>query len=502
VRAILAFNYSPMTTSTELEEISFIDTTIIDIEFNQKQRFVAGIPKINISENQVGDYKILQRKEYSRVDTLFRPLPNPKDTLPTVDITRKIISDFELSGKDEAGRNTDFDKIVIDVTLIREIYPLLPYVFFDENSFQIPNRYNKLKSASSFDENDLPPSPISYHRNILNIIAKRLIENKNVQITLKGFVDPTTEAENCELAKKRAEAVKSYLIAVGAPENRITIETATRRCYPKDLTRTKSYEGFAENRRVEIETNVPATLFAVASARYHNPDRIYPFAIEMIPNDKIEEQKYFQYAFDKQKNRIEVATEEATKWTLEVKQGSTILLKEEGLGQATRTPLIFDKQNTRKLIANVPLELSLSIFDKDGTYNTENKRILVEKDTADLELETLTLTVFGVSQANLDDRLKKEISSFVAGLGSDASIQIIGFSDNLGNSNDNKQLSIYRADEIRKYIRSIAPNVTISKVEGVGADGFPPGVSSYNTPEERFICRTVAIVISKPVVRK
>ncbi len=90
---------------------------------------------------------------------------------------------------------------------------LIPRVFFDKGSTLIPARYKQIAAA---DRNTYasPTSPslkaTQIHAQVLNIIAKRLLENPAAQLTLTGFKrDDETDPK---LALKRAEAIAVYFI--------------------------------------------------------------------------------------------------------------------------------------------------------------------------------------------------------------------------------------------------------------------------------------------------
>jgi OOP family OmpA-OmpF porin len=88
-----------------------------------------------------------------------------------------------------------------------------------------------------------------YHR-LLDNIAVAMINNPSYKLTLTGHADDRGESDfNLDLSKKRAEAVKSYLVGKGVATGRITTK-GVGETQPKYAEKTP--ENRAEERRVEF----------------------------------------------------------------------------------------------------------------------------------------------------------------------------------------------------------------------------------------------------------
>lgn len=85
----------------------------------------------------------------------------------------------------------------------------------------------------------------------LSEVAQALKEgNPDAQIVVEGHTDSKgSEGYNLDLSAKRAEAVRSYLVSQGVPENRIRSQGLG---FARPIADNKSAEGRANNRRVEI----------------------------------------------------------------------------------------------------------------------------------------------------------------------------------------------------------------------------------------------------------
>ncbi len=472
LRAGISIKFTPFQTVKVYEENHYIDTIEVESTEFAKTQVKIGEQRVDKTENK-SDYRIEYITDIYRTDTLqirVEPPPPPK-----------IVFEAGLEAVAELeGRRADVETIQIQVQLRKEVYPLLPYVFFDINSAEIPDRYNQLQPGESFDADALYPNPITYHRNNLNVIARRIKGNLNATLTIHGYVDPTTERDDCNLAARRAEAVKNYFVNVhGVDSRRIAIESPETGCYPENTTRTKSEAGYAENRRVEISSSHPGIVATIKGKRYQDPEVIDPKQIT------------FKASCESSENNAEI-------WFFNLEQDDDVYLVERGEGCVNKS-FVFEisDENAHNLSPRAPLEAEITVTNSEGETARASEKIYVMKDTNNVEIESLTLTLFQVSQYKLNDFMKTEIRKFVAGLGELDIIHITGFSDNLGDSAENLRLSGERAGEVANYIRSLAPNAQIVTVDGVGSRRFPQGVESYQTPEERFLSRTVAIEIFK-----
>jgi outer membrane protein OmpA-like peptidoglycan-associated protein len=84
----------------------------------------------------------------------------------------------------------------------------------------------------------------------LNEIASSITNHSKGDVRVYGYTDSTDSKEsNKELSQKRAEAVRSYLISKGIPENRISIYAEGE---DNPVSTNATSQGRQQNRRVEI----------------------------------------------------------------------------------------------------------------------------------------------------------------------------------------------------------------------------------------------------------
>lgn len=483
--------YSPFEVSRTEQENYFIDTIQIESEEIAENIIKIGKSTLDIKEDEGEYFKNLIKNHY-RTDTLFikKEVLEPKVTEVPEYINELSGELMVINPKDRS----QVKEVKVQVEFVKDVYPLLPYIFFEQLSSALPQRYAQLHSADEFNIQDLEPNPLAYHKNNLNIIGYRLAQNPEIKLVIKGYIDPTTEVNNCELALNRSNTVKNYLVNVfGIDGGRITIKVNPNNCFPTDLTRSQSEEGFSENRRIEIEASDPELLFSLSNERYQRPTLLIPDEVVISPN-------FESYNVEKSTKQINHRNMFKT-WNYEVSLDSSQVAYDNGEGEIHQINYVLPYKAIRDAQSKSGLVFSFSAKDSENQVIQDKKLVEVVKDTSQYEIESLTLTVFQVSQYNLDDRIKKEIRKFFEGIGDGASVYIKGYSDNLGIIDDNKKLSQIRSNAVKDYIKSIAPRVKIIESVGVGSDEFPPGIRSYLTPEERFISRTVQIEIKKELSR-
>lgn len=491
--------YVPVRYDEILNEVNHIDTIQQIKDFIKTNYISLGSGNSKTEQKIEGQNKIIT-KSYFRTDTLFivgkeAIIDHPKETESAV--FEDVAVNVELVAM-ENSKQKELEQVKLKIELTKEVYPLLPIIFFEEKSSEIPKRYEKVSNSEEFNLEKVEPNPINYNRNTLNIIGQRMIENSSLNIEVIGYIDPTTE-NDCNLAISRANSIKHYLTKTfKIPESRVNVISNSIDCVPKDLTKTQTSDGYEENRRVEISSNLPKYLFSGTTAKFEEPVMIDPENILIKVNaDKVTSNEEFDETLSFYPKNPNYQYKMLDNWNLTISQGKSILFNRNGLSQYTELPFEFTRKNATELKDNIDLSVELEGVASNGMSNSDIKKYSVIKDTLETEVYKLTLTVFKVSQATLDNRIKEEIKMFVKNIDMTSKIEIIGYSDDLGNADANKSLSAIRAEEVKKYIQSIVPNATFSKVEGVGSERFPPGVKSYSTPEERFISRTVEITLRK-----
>ncbi|MDZ7268631.1 MAG: OmpA family protein [candidate division KSB1 bacterium] len=103
---------------------------------------------------------------------------------------------------------------IIELRNVLEELPLIPRLFFPQSQSRLPeNRYDLLSPQQHVFVMANVTEINAAYRNLLNIMAARLAQNRTAVITLTGYSSgPPYEADWRSLALGRARAVKNYLV--------------------------------------------------------------------------------------------------------------------------------------------------------------------------------------------------------------------------------------------------------------------------------------------------
>ncbi len=468
-----AIKYSPEKSISKIKDLKrkyIIDTIVIKNEVIAKSVYSEG--KELFEKNETSSEII---EQITRTDTLFIP-----DDSPKVQISIKAI------GIDDKGNETEVPKIVVEEYISNRLDPLLNYVFFDENSYKVPERYKIISKdeAINFNINTLyKDSTLAIYHNILNIIGDRLSKLKDSKLTLTGCnADIGSELNNKDLSLKRAEVIKSYLVDnFNIKQDRIKIITRNlpvKASLPKD-----DIDKSAENRRVEISSDNPKVFEPIY---IENVDRKTNYPIIRLLNN---------YGDKSQVKSWEIKT---------LTPHEMIILS--SLNSNDITELIDWKLSQR--ISNFkdltkPFRFQLKVVSKnDIAYEAKSDQIPIELITIqekknlqidDYEVEKFSLILFDFDKAKIESINDKIIKLIKEKLKPNSELEIRAYTDRTGDENYNKKLSQLRAQETVK---------TLSRPDayaiGIGEDEV---IYNNDLPEGRFYSRTVTITIRNKVER-
>ncbi len=411
------------------------------------------------------------------------PKMTPK-VIPTmaVSMKRKIPLEGEISAvayDDET--EAPLDKILIEEFQSRQMRAVLPFIFFDDNSAQIPPRYKMLNSeqTTKFSKADLlGQSSLENYYHILNILGQRLTEFSTANLTITGTNSNIgKEKNNKKLSQQRAESVRDYFVNVwGIDQKRLIVKSQN---LPKEASNSKDPDGIEENRRVEISSD------------------IWEVTAPSIIDDTIRRMKPHNIRF---KPRI-IDGKDMTEWEVNASVEGGSGKKFNGTNELPQN-LDWSLLNEESLKTKMGKELnySMKLTDKDNeTTFTPVKSIPVEYMTVKKKQENATkdtiinyynLILFDFNKATLGSANQKIVDFIKAETPENALIRVIGYTDRIGNEDHNLKLSTDRAKSTVKALHRDDAQA-IGKGEG-------ELIYDNNSPEGRFYCRTVVVEVKIP----
>ncbi len=416
------------------------------------------------------------------------PKEAPLPPLPPPPPPPKFKAFIAAVSVDENGKESPISTIRVDEYLKRKIHPLLNYVFFDKNSAEIPKRYKRMtaEEKANFSPNFLANlKTMDVYYQILNIVGDRMKRFPNTSLHLIGCGDNKgPEANNVQLAKRRAENVKNFIVKEwGVDPARITTEGKVLPDIPSNPTRA---EGDQENRRVEMISDYNEILFKPIVVR----DTIRTTTPPIL------------------RFKPRVSAEAGVKeWKIATWQGDQTLKVFKGKGTPPKTiELNLKKEQKYVPLLNKPFKYQLTVIDNDNNkweseiqslkvkaYTIQNKFVaLLNGEEVDArDYDQFSLISFDFNKTNLKPEHEPIINMARKRIKPNSKVIIEGHTDNTGNPQINKQLSLQRA-----YATADALKVDRKYAKGYGASNplYP-----NSTPEGRFYNRTVVITIETKI---
>lgn len=389
-----------------------------------------------------------------------------------------------VKGIDREGNRSDLRKISVEETQYTELYPLLPYVFFNENS-DVPDPKTQTlagsREAGNFSSENLEPDALKINSSTLDIVGTRMQKDKNASIKLVGTIDNVNEKAGTGLAQRRAEFVKNYLVTnYGIEPNRITVETTG---LPSRPSSSRDPEGVQENRRVEIyPVNTNSTLLdpiIIESERQRIAD---PTIVEFSP--KVE------------------SSNDIGGWELEIKQAGRVIKRLSGQGNVE--DIQWGIMPNELAASEIPVDYTYHVWDNKDNRKTINGSVPVEyfsitrkksEERPDRTISKYSLVVFGFDSPEVSESDRRIImNNIVPNIKFNSTVQIYGYTDRIGDEKYNKELAGKRAESVMKLLQSKARD---AKYETF-AVGESVLVYDNNKSVGRQLSRTVQVYVITP----
>ncbi|NOZ60361.1 MAG: OmpA family protein [Calditrichaeota bacterium] len=405
-------------------------------------------------------------------------------------LSKEIITEFKVTYHFPIPPSGDIqftaDQLVVKTRKVIDEFPMLNYVFFDSNAVNFSDKYILFSSpeeAARFKE-DAIQKPLQKYYHVLNVIGSRLQKDEKTSVTLIGCnMNLGAEKLNKKLSRGRAQAVADYLKNIWSiSADRIKILT---RNLPKKPSSTKTPEGCAENRRVEIVSNHRNILMPIRSEIQE---------ISFSP-----EIGYF--------NTKVSAPEGLEFFEVSAYAGQSLLMNKKFVEPRAQVSWNWLNQKGEKLF-NVPeVTYGMKIKDKDGrVFESTTKTIPVKQiEEATTLVETkedtiyqkFSLVLFPFNSSKLSknnaDLLKKIVDVYKNH--PDCCVKVFGYCDDIGNEEYNLKLSVKRAKMACDLLRKMG--ISGKKIVHRGYGEINP-IFSNASPEGRFLNRTVQIYVGYP----
>lgn len=445
------------------------------IWFFKPEEFEFELPPINPPEMKAN--KLL----------LARSPFNPEIPIQTAQLAMQQERVFNINAKVNAfGKVNEIEynleKIKIEEFASRQMRPIMPYIFFDDNSAEIPQRYkvyNNPSEVANYKFSSLiGKTTLETYYDMLNIYGKRLTDNPNIKLTLTGYKsNHGKEKKNKNISKQRVEKIRDYFVNIWKIEpERIKIASGN---LPKKASNDQDPLGAEENRRVEIYADDWETMKPIQlddTLRKITPDKILlrptAEADRGIANYKINVSENYN--------------------TLKDYAGNNLPNKEYewDIANDPRTPRLKND-----------LTYYIEVNDKDGkTYKSDEKKIKVElisieekrkNATKDTIINVYNLILFDFNKSTLDPTNKRITDIIKSEIPDNAIVKVTGYTDMIGKEDYNMKLSTARA-------KSTADALNYNNTTYTGKGEYEL-LFDNSTPEGRYYCRTVVVEVRIPV---
>ncbi len=429
-----------------------------------------------------------KKAESIPVPVVAVPPPPIKEAPPKADVAiekkeekPKLNCSIAAVGFDD-DKEKDGVKVRVEEFLSISMRPLLTYVFFDDNSSEIPGRYKQIskEKADAFNVNSLyNVSTLPTYYNLLNIVGARLRDNEKAKIRLVGCNSNTGEEKgNTELSLARAKAVADYLKNTwGIDEKRISVSSKN---LPANPSRADVQDGIEENRRVEIYSEVADITAPVITN--DTLRQVSPKGIRFYPTVNAEKG---------------VAT-----WNIVAKQKGKLLKEISGSGFVPdANDWMINNEKESIPLTTRDIEYYLEVTDNTGQkvrsearlLNVEQKTVKMKStnQTGDKRIDQYSIILFDFDKPSLNNEQIKQVRFIKDKIEPNSKVTITGYTDRMGDEEHNKMLALERA-------KSMARSLSASRAEIVGA-GREQELYDNSMPEGRFYCRTVVVIVETPI---
>ncbi len=388
----------------------------------------------------------------------------------------------EIRYYDNDGRHHPLSKINIEDVQYTELFPLVPYVFYDENQDKASDKTQvnyTMHQAGPFSLKKLQPDAIAINKSTLDVIGVRMAQNESAKLTINGTTDGKAEKGDTELARRRAQSAKDYLVKnFEINESRIAVTTSD---FPAKPSASTVAEGVEENRRIEFSSDTKEILAPIALEK-ENQRLAEPNLIEFVP--------------------FASSSDSISKWEMQIAQAGEVLKSFKGIGRPSPQQwVIYPNELTNK---QLPVEYTLTVHTEGGATETSKGRIPVDyfsisrkksEELADRSISKYSLILFDFDKSEIPadglDIIKKHI---IPAIKFNSIVKIYGYTDAIGDEKYNQKLAEKRANAVKDVLQASVKSARF-EVYGVGAND---ALFDQKSPIGRQLSRTVQIFVVTP----
>ena len=379
---------------------------------------------------------------------------------------------------------------------VRETFPIRNYVFFDLGSTAIPDRYVLLtkNQVKDFTEDQLEvfkPKRLSgrsdrqmtVYYNILNILGDRMEKNPSATVRLEGA---SMEGKADGLAM--AESIKQYLVGVfGIEPARIITEGRIKPVIPSEQPGgTKELVLLREgDHRVSIWSESPAITMEFQSG----PDApLRP--VEILGMQEAPLDSYITF-------NVEGGKDAFTSWSLEIKDEKGTV---QNFGPYTKETMRIAGKTILGARGEGDYKVTMIGQTQNGSTVKKETSVHMTLWTPSQREEGMRFSViYEFNESKSIMVYEKYLTDIVTPkIPKDGTVIIKGHTDIIGDETHNKELSMARANDVRKILENSLAKAGRTDVKfeayGFGEDQKQSPFEN-NFPEERFYNRTVVIDI-------
>ena len=364
--------------------------------------------------------------------------------------------------------------------------PMLGHIYFPKGSSDLPAHYKRLagpEETAAFDEQRFRDTLEKYYQ-VLNIIGKRMTNHPDATLTLTGCNDNIgVEKGNRKLSTARAETVRDYLQTVwNIVPDRIRIEA---RNLPKMPSTSRLEEGQADNRRVEITSDNPAILGLIRSTYFAT--RIDASALTLHP--------------------LITAPHGVARWTVAAANSRQKLGEQAGEGlPAAEIKVPLSTGNLNDMAAAGDITVRMAVQDRKGQELSmtaapvkvnfiQTSQLMAQKQEFRVQ-EKYALILFDFDSDAIDARNQEIVNAIVTRIKQlpQATVDIVGHTDNIGKEGYNIKLSERRALAVYKLLTAAYGKDPGKRISHSGVGPNNP-LYENTTSEARAFNRTVTVTL-------